>query len=166
MNLPALSLDKIASLPLKVQALFALKGQIVTLLIGREAKMRKGMAQIYKFSHIQVRVGVNYDNMKAVQEKRASGELPAENQGLSWGKYVEGFFPYLIEHKEQLYFRFSTLQNANSVHSVRFVRNKKDITVEEAKQDCLASEFSERDSLDTFTLKVESILEINGKEVL
>lgn len=152
----------IASLPAKVRALLNLKGQIVTMQIGREMKMRKGYAPIYKFSHIQCRVGVNYDNIANVIAKREDGTLPAENAGRAWGKYV--VFPYVVEHKGQLYFHFSTIKTSfNS--EVNYVRNGKMVSIEDAKVACLASEFAEKD-LDCFDLKVESILSINGKEVV
>jgi hypothetical protein len=158
-------IDIVSSLPSKVQTLLSMKGQIVTMLIGREGKMRKGVAPVYKFTRMQVRVGVNYDNIAAVQAKRESGELPAENAGRSWGEYVPGFFPYLITHKGQLYFHFSTV-NTSMKSETKWVRNDKEITVEEAKAACLASEFAEREStLECFDLKVESILEINGVSV-
>jgi len=157
--------EALAALPSRVRALLALRGQIVTILIGRDAKVRKGETPIQKFSHMQVRVGVNYDNIAAVKEKRESGELPAENAGRAWGVYVPGLFPYVILHKDQLYFHFSTV-NASMKTETKWVRDGKEITAAEAQVSCLASEFADRGTtLECFDLKVESILEINGKPV-
>lgn len=154
------------SLPAKVRALLTMTGQFVSITYGKECKMRKGMPQVLKFSKMTLRCGVEYDNIGAVKEKRESGELPAENAGLSWGRYVPNLYPYIIEHKGSLYFRFFTVPNSAKV-SPMFVLNGKEITREEAERMCLASEFQERETtLETMTLKVDGILEINGKEVV
>jgi hypothetical protein len=157
----------LASLPAIVRTLLSFKGQILTLQIGRECKMRKGVTgMVHKFSKMQVRVGIDYDNIAAVQEKRESGELPAENAGRAWGSYVPGLFPYVIEHKGQIYFHFSTLPNSSFKSEVHFMRDGKPIEKSEVATLCLASETTERETtLECFDLKVESILEINGQPV-
>lgn len=158
----------LASLPAVVRTLLSMKGQILTLQIARDCKMRKSVTSdpVYKFSKIQVRVGIDYDNIAAVKEKRESGELPAENAGRAWGSYVPGLFPYVIEHKGQIYFHFSTLPNSTFKSEVHFMRNKKEITKEEVRAVCLASETEERETtLECFDLRVESIMEINGNPV-
>ncbi len=161
-----LAADVLAQLPKKVQALLDMTGQFVSITYGKECKMRKGAAQVYKFSKMTLRCGIEYDNIAAVEAKRESGELPKENQGLSWGSYVPGLYPYIIEHKGSLYFRFFTVPNSNHVKPT-FVCNGKEITREQAESMCLASEFQERETtLETVTLKVEGILDINGKEVV
>jgi hypothetical protein len=165
MNLP-LAQSIINELPSKVQTLLSMKGQFLTITYGKECKVRKGEAPIFKFSKMMLRAGVSYDEIQAVKAKRESGELPAENQGLAWGAYVPGLYPYIIEHKGNLYFRFFTVPNAQR-YAPTFVRNGKEITREEAQTACLASEFQERETtLETLTVKVEGILEINGKEVV
>ncbi len=162
----SLTADVLAQLPKKVQALLDMTGQFVSITYGRECKMRKGMPQVLKFSKMTLRCGIEYDNIAAVEAKRESGELPAENAGLSWGRYVPNLYPYIIEHKGSLYFRFFTVPNSAKT-SPMFVLNGKEITKEEAERMCLASEFQERETtLETMTLKVEGILEINGKEVV
>jgi len=155
----------ISSLPAKVQKLLAMKGQFVSITYGKECKVRKGRAPIQKFSKMTLRCGVEYDNIAAVQGKRESGELPSENQGLSWGAYVPGLYPYILEHKGSLYFRFFTVPSSNRV-APSFARNGVEISRDEAREDCLASEFQERETtLETIVLKIEGILEINGQEV-
>lgn len=161
-----LASDAFNNLPKKVQALLNLTGQFVSITYGKECKMRKGAAQVYKFSKMTLRCGIEYDNVAAVEAKRANGDLPAVNAGLSWGAYVPGLYPYIIEHKGSLYFRFFTVPNNNHVKPT-FVCNGKEITREEAQGLCLASEFQERETtLETITLKVEGILDINGQEVV
>ncbi len=139
----------INDLPSKVQTLLSMKGQFLTITYGKECKVRKGEVPIFKFSKMMLRAGVSYDEIQAVKAKRESGELP-----------------YIIEHKGNLNFRFFTVPNAQR-YAPTFVRNGKEITREEAQTACLASEFQERETtLETMTVKVEGILEINGKEVV
>lgn len=161
-----LAADTLAQLPKKVRALLDMTGQFVSITYGKECKMRKGAAQVLKFSKMTLRCGIEYDNIAAVEAKRANGDLPAVNAGLKWGAYVPGLYPYIIEHKGSLYFRFFTVNNGARIAPM-FVRDGKEITREEAMVGCLASEFQEReDTLETITLKVEGILDINGKEVV
>ncbi len=162
----SLAADVLAQLPKKVVALLDLTGQFVSITYGKECKMRKGASQVYKFSKMTLRCGIEYDNIAAVVGKRLVGDLPEENAGLSWGAYVPGLYPYIIEHKGSLYFRFFTV-NSGARIAPTFVRDGQEITREEAMSACLASEFQERETtLETITLKVEGILDINGKEVV
>jgi len=152
------------ALPQKVWDLLQYKGQIVTLKTRRPMKMRKGRDMIEKESTFQCRIGVNYDNIQDVKYKRATGELPAYNQGLPWGQWV--FFPYLLEYKDTYYFRCTVLNNPKSIHKTRYIRGGVDITKAEAMLDCLASEFPliQTDN-DVFNIKVDNILEVNGQSV-
>jgi hypothetical protein len=163
--LPSTNTVDLSLFPAKVRKLFDLKGQIVTLRTMKDCKVRKGESPIVKDSTFQARIGVNYDNIAAVQEKRELGILPAENAGLPWGNWVEGLFPYVIEHKGEYYFRCTMLHNAHSVHKRRFLRNGIEISVDEAKAACLASEFKDMSDNDVFCIKVNNIVEINGKDV-
>ncbi len=155
--------DVLAQLPKKVRALLDQQpGAFVRITYGKECKMRAGVtSQVYKFSKMTLRCGIEYDNIKAVIGKRIEGELPKENAGLSWGSYVPGLYPFIIEHKNALYFRFFTVPNSKT--ETTYVLNGKEITREEAMVLCPKSEFPDRDTtLETVTLKVEGILDING----
>lgn len=149
--------------PAKIRKLFDLKGQICTLRTMKDCKVRKGETPIVKDSVFQCRIGITYDNIAAVQEKRELGILPAENAGLPWGRWI--IFNYLIEHKDEYYFRCTMLHNVHSVHERRFLRNGIEISVDEAKAACLASEFKDMSDNDVFCIKVNNIMEINGKDV-
>lgn len=151
--------------PPKLRKLFELKGQICTLRTIKDCKMRKGQEPIVKDSIFQCRVGVNYNNIANVQDKRDSGELPAEPQPLPWGHWVEGLFPYVIEYNGSYYFRCTTMHNEHSVHKRRFLRNGIEVSVDEAKAACLASEFKDMSDNDVFCVRIENIMEINGKDV-
>lgn len=61
----------------------------------RPCETLKGCADtITKSVRMVGRIGVEYDNLAAVQSKRESGELPAENKGLNGMEWVEP--PYLL----------------------------------------------------------------------
>jgi hypothetical protein len=160
-TLPLPTIVAIASLPSRVQDLMNLKGQIATLRTVRTMKVLKGQTEVLKESTFQCRIGVKYDNIAAVKEKRADGTLPEENAGLPWGSWL--VFPYVIAHKGNHYFRCTTIQST-FIPRVCFYQGGKEITKAQAQVACAASEFYEKDN-DVFTIKVESIVEINGKVV-
>jgi hypothetical protein len=161
LNTPTLATVTVPDMPVGLVKLLALKGQFASLCTERALKVKKGKAEIMKRSTFVCRVGVNYDNISTVKEARANGDLPAENAGLPWGEWVPGLFPYVIAHKGCHYFRCTSVKNDSAIPKVSYTREGVEITKEEAKADALASEFYEKDS-EVFTVKVESILEING----
>jgi hypothetical protein len=140
-----------------LQLLNKKRGTIATLTTLRAMKVRKDKEPIQKLSTFQARVGVEYDNIKAVQDKRASGELPAQNQGLPWGQWYD--YPHIIEHKGEYYYRCTRVRN-QFVPQVTFLRNGIEITKAEAEQDCLASEFRDGDDNEVFTIKVASLQQV------
>lgn len=160
-------INALATLPVRVQELMALRGKIVSMRIRRDAKIRAAFKNagvvVEKESYFICRVGVDYNKMASVQEKREDGRLPEEPQSLPWGRWM--VFPYVIEHKGNHYFRCTTFNSNNFVRKVQWLKDGQPITVEEAKEICLNSEFQEKDDQDVFTVKVESILEINKQEV-
>lgn len=132
------------------------KGGIVTVKTQRALKVRKGQAAILKISEFQARVGVKYDNIAVVQEKRASGDLPAVNAGLPWGEWDVP--NYTIKHKDELYVRCTSL-DTNFKRAPIFIRDGAVITAEEAKIASLASEFTPSTS-DVFNIKLSSVIEV------
>ena len=130
------------------------RGQIVTLVTERAMKTRKNMSPITKRSEFQCRVGVDYNNIQAVKDKRAAGDLPAENAGLPWGQWYA--FPYVIEHKEDFYVRCTVLRNSFARPAV-YMQHGVEISREQAQQQCLASEFGDRSDNEVFTVKLGSI---------
>lgn len=139
-----------------IESLLSKKGQFVSFKTERAMKTKKGQAPITKVSQFVARVGVIYDNMKAVKGKRADGTLPEENQGLPWGTWLQ--FPYLITHKDALYLRCSDTKNSGQKGKVHYYRDGVEISIDDAKKSCLASEFYEKDD-DVFNIKVDSIVE-------
>ena len=140
-----------------LQLLNKRRGTIATLTTLRPMKVRKNKEPIMKLSTFQCRVGVEYDNIKAVQDKRASGELPAQNQGLPWGEWFD--YPHIIEHKGEYYYRCTRVRN-DFVPQVEYTRNGIQITKAEAELDCLASEFRGDTDNEVFTIKVQSLQQV------
>lgn len=132
------------------------KGQIATITTERTVKVKKGMPEVLKKSKFQCRIGVTYDNIAAVKEKRESGELPTENQGLPWGEWIE--FPYIIGHKNEIFVRCTTINSSNN-WPVVYISNGVEIPVEEVKKMAYASEFSEK-KRDVFNIRVISLVEV------
>lgn len=141
-----------------ITELLSKKGQFVSFTTERQLKVKKNQTPITKISNFIARIGVDYDKMQSVKDKRESGDLPEENQGLSWGEWVK--FPYLITHKNEFYLRCSTTKNSNQKGKVKYLRDGVEISKEEAKAASLASEFYDKGDQDVFNIKVSSIVEV------
>lgn len=135
------------------------KGQIVTVRTARPVKMKKGQPEVIKTSEFQCRVGVTYDNIAAVKEARANGDLPAENAGLPWGEWIE--FPYTIGHKGETYVRCTLLNNNFRRAPVFTLADGTVVDKEVVKAGALASEFKEGDAENAvFNIKLSSLLDV------
>jgi hypothetical protein len=153
----------VSFLPLKIQNLFALRGQFVSIKSRRIAETRKTVADVVeKESIFTARVGVSYENIATIKELRASG---VESKPRSWGTYVPGLFPYLIEHKNSYYFHFTSVNgNNNCVPKVRWLKNGVEISADEAKILCTAKEFPKnKEERECFDMNVNHIIAINGE---
>jgi hypothetical protein len=137
------------------------KGANIILEWVRPCKTRKGVQDaITKSVRMVGRIGVEYDNLKAVQEKRESGELPAENAGLPWGNWSE--YPWLIEHKGQYYVRLYKGTSASVHPEAHFFRNGVEVEKESIAPLLLASELDDSKG-ETFTCKVENMTRIHAE---
>ena len=156
---------------LKKVVLSGTKGAFRSIVWEREMKTKKAYADynIVKRSTAVVRFGVEYDNIKAVQEKRSTGELPAQNAGLQWGEWL--LYPYFIKHKGNIYLRCATSKVKRWRHNAYFIcytgRIKSEYFLNGRKIDkaiienmCLASEFRQTEKLDVFTINCENIIAI------
>lgn len=137
------------------------KGSNIIVEWVRPMKTRKGVQDVLTKSVRMVgRIGIDYDNMKDVQAKRESGELPAENAGLPWGEWLE--FPYLIGHKGQTYLRLAN-GTSDKVHpECHYFRNGIEVTKESLDAELLASEKEEKKG-DCFTCKTENMTRIHSE---
>lgn len=133
------------------------KGQFLSVVWQRVCKVRKTCTDVIekRVTANSIRAGVVYDNMANVQDKRESGELPAENQGLPWGKWF--LFPHVIEHKGGFYFRFA-LNPGVSKFETEWLLNGKVVTLKDVESQLLASEIRESEMPDVITVKAQDII--------
>lgn len=133
------------------------KGAFSSMLWERPMKLKKAFAGnvVTKRSKGTVRFGVEYDNMKAVQEKREGGVLPEKNAGLPWGEWSA--YPYLISHKGNSYLRTSKVPGSK-IETEYFLNGRK-VEKKDVEAMCLKSEFSGNEA-DCFNVNVENILSI------
>lgn len=134
------------------------KGANIVLEWSRGVKTRKGVTDTIRKSVRMVgRIGIEYDSQKAVVAKRESGELPAENAGLPWGRWE--CYPWLIEHKGNHYIRLYNGTSKLVKPKVEFTINGKPCDREAIESKLLASELAEKTG-DCFTCKVEDMTRI------
>ena len=135
------------------------KGQFSRAIWCREVKVKKGMPEFKKCTVMNVRTGIDYDNLKSVKDKRESGELPEENQGLPWGEWEE--FPILIKHKEVLYARLYPAPDC-TMEVEYFDSTGHSVTYEEVEPYMLASEKRKEDDKkpDCICVKLNDLVEL------
>ena len=128
----------------------------------RPLKTRKGVtSEVVKLTCAVIRGGIDYDNMKAVQEGRADGTLPAENAGLPWGEWVQ--FPIHIAHKGVDYVRLYPSSGIDCHPKSTFFVDGVETPKETVEALCLASEFRhDVEAPQCFTIKAENLVSING----
>lgn len=117
-------------------------GQIATVYGERPCKVKKSCAdKIVKKSTFQIRLGVEFDNLKNTKEKRKNGELPAENSGLpNWAERVDKTMVKNVKSGE-LYLRGKpNCENKQSKREAVYVKNGLEVPFEEVENDLLASE--------------------------
>lgn len=137
------------------------KGANIVLEWTRDAKVRKGAPKVRKMVRMVGRVGVEYDSLKSVQQKRSNGQLPSENQGLAeWAEWVQ--YPFVIRHKTKgtLYLRMYKGTSAKVHPSVAFLLDSKAVSFEAIEQHLLASEKRGHDDTDTFMVKISDLTRV------
>jgi hypothetical protein len=141
------------------ETLITRKGQFSKAVWARDCKVKVGASPLTKCTVMTVRAGINYDNMKAVQEKRENGELPETNGGLPWGQWA--IFPYVIEHKGNRYARLYPSKDINT--RIAYYDNKGTLrTYEEIEHALLASEKRKDDgkTIECITVKMNDMIEL------
>ena len=140
----------------------ATNGANVILEWVRDCKTRKGVeVSITKHVRMVGRVGIDYDNQKAVIAKRASDELPSKNQGLSWGQWVESS-KYLIEHKGNYYVRLYSGTSKKTTPSVQFRVNGQPTTLQAIEPAYFADPVELRDNKKLTTLTASEVKSEKG----
>lgn len=134
-------------------------GRFVNLDTCKTLKTKKAYSGkvVTKIGHSTVRVGVNYDNMKATIEGRANGSKPIENAGLQWGAWVDGEKNFFIQHKGNMYLRVANSPNKAVNH---YFCDGKEITKEQAQEYCLTSEFRKGEAPEVMNYNIDNILSI------
>lgn len=102
-----------------------------------------------------VRAGITYDNQKTVQGQRASGELPAENPGMSWGEWL--IFPLLKTHKGKLYLRFYPASFPGAIKRA-FVVDGQAVEKESVAPYLYASELQDKSGVNCFDIKLDNLI--------
>ena len=103
------------------------------------------------------RAGITYDNLASVIEKRASGELPAENAGLpDWCEWKE--FPYVLRHKTKgtEYIRLYPTDSVKVTYSVE----GREISYEEIEEFLTSDEKRGGDKPDCIMVTLDNVLEV------
>ena len=149
----------------------ATKGANLSISWERDCKIRKKLKgskepitdKITKAVDAVCRIGIDYDNIKKVQDKRESGELPTENTGLWFGKGEWVDFPYIVKHKTtgKLYFRMYYGSNSKP-GKCQFKKNGVDCSFADVEKYLLASEKTPKDG-DCFYVKLEDVKNIAWK---
>ena len=135
------------------------KGSFISVELERPAKVLKGVTQaIVKQTKMVARLGINYDNMQQTQDKRESGEAPAQNAGLPWGEW--DVYPYVIKHKGEKYLRmYADKHQVKTTYLVNGIETPKN----ELKSILQSSEFKAIDDNTTqltMTVKADTIKSI------
>lgn len=163
----------------QVSKLMDYKGQYVKIKTFKALPLRKKAVDgepvnpstiVLKESEYVCRIGINYDRIGDVIAKRANGELPAENAGMSWGEWVPGLENYVKRHTKKgetvanLYFRLYTCKGANQYKRAQYFVNGKPVDKETAQSFC--TKFSEDgDIKDCFEIYIRDIVEVNGQKL-
>jgi len=146
-------------------------GQNINLTLERPLKLKKSAIEQghvgHKVSVTKVRIGVAYDNMASVKEKRSEGALPAEPQPLPWGKWFS--YPSIIQNDDgsKFYLSCKKPSDPNFTPSATYVLDGKTVSKDELKASglCLSSEFADKGQLDTFTLQMDHIVKLGDLKV-
>ena len=112
---------------------------------------------IEKITVFNGRVGITYDNISKVQDKRTTGELPQTNQGLTWGEWEE--FPYFIKNGNKRYLRLSLVPNTQ--FDTTYLKNGSIVTKQDIENLVTKANFSSSNStIEALTIDIENIVDI------
>jgi len=138
------------------------KGANIILQWVRNAKTRKGTAANIRKAVLTVgRVGIDYEKLGAVKEKRENGELPKESAGIGdWAEWVT--FPYLIRHKGtgQLYLRMYSGTSDKIKPKVKWLKEGKVVPFDQVEADLLSEEKKTGEVKDCFIVKIEDLVTV------
>lgn len=143
------------------KAILNKNAQFTALQWSRPCKTLKGCTDeiIKTVKARNIRIGAGYDNMKAVKEGRANGELPTENQGLKGKKWIE--YPYILQsiYNDTEYVRIETAKN--SVFETEYTKNGVRVTKSEIADLLYANEKAHREMPTVMDINLDNITNIN-----
>jgi hypothetical protein len=142
------------------EAMNTRKGVNIRLSWRRDCKVKKTCADSIEKATVAVgRIGINYDNMASVKEKRENGDLPEESQPIWHGKGEWLIFPYLIRHTvtNELYLRIYHGTSKTAIPTVQFYKNGEPIRKGEIEDVLLASEKQDKSESDCFCVKLNDM---------
>lgn len=136
------------------------KGTIHTLTYSKPLKTRKGVTDVItKSSTVQVRFGIDYDNMRVTKEGRADGTLPVVNQGLAPSlRWIDNNFIENTKNGNKM-LRVSSAYGNKTV--IKYYKNGVETTKEEIAPLCLASETAVHEVPTVMNIGIEKIISIN-----
>lgn len=135
------------------------KGEFTRLVYERPLKFRAAFKESDGVKHTEItcRIGINYDAMKSVKEKRESGELPIENAGLSGVSWI---VPNLLLKNAKNELLLRVYLHPNCYKKSTYFLNGIETDKEDLRDMCLASEFSDNER-DCLNIKLSKILELS-----
>lgn len=87
--------------------------------------------ELKKVTSAVCRAGINYANLAPVKEAIEAGER-GEVEPLPWGQWYvkdgKSFFPYIIEHKGELYIRLYPSSNEKQLPKTKYFVNGEEVT--------------------------------------
>jgi len=144
-----------------IERVNAKRGSFRSMVWERSLKTRKaynGNMIVKRTYGSALRMGVNYDNMKSVQEYRKNGVLPSENQGLVGRKWLIPNLTLQSEKTGKTLLRVSMAQNSS--FNTEYYLNGKKVEKETIEQMVLASEVKSHDMPTVFDVKTDNIIAI------
>ena len=146
-------------MPDHLKTLVGLHGQICSIKYKTNLKFYKQFDSFFgeRVMKRLVRVGINYENRAMTVEKRESGIPPTGLRGFEWV-----CFPHLLKNKIGKYHvRFYPF--GNNIPGVEYFLNGQSIEKNQIESYLLSSELESSIGAECINIKLENILEINGK---
>ena len=119
-------------------------------------------SKIIKVTETTVRLGVDYDNIQSVIDRK-SNESPDKEK-----KNYTNNFSWIIENvvkynsnTDKNYLCVATVKNHSNSHSVIY-NNDKETSIEEVKENIIPSYFNKGSDREVYTIKFDNIIKIGG----
>ena len=110
-----------------------------------------------------IQSGVEFKNLKVVKEAIQAGER-GEVGELPWGSYLDGFYPYIIQHKDVLYLRMTPSQTGNHKGHTDYFVDSVQVDKEEFAKYLTNSEASKllekSEGPVVYNIKLENLLDL------